>query len=567
MANPGWRLTDVDQVAVLALAASARISPLTARILISRGFADPDRVTRFFNPRLGELRRPDGMADLERALQRLERALRAPESIGVFGDYDVDGITSAAVLTLGLRGLAPSCNVIPRVASRDAGYGLPEAVVDRFAAEGCTVIVTGDCGTSDVPALVRARELGIDVIVIDHHQVPSGPKLAYAMINPHQPEDQFPFKGLASCGVAFYLVAALRTRLMATGFDPRELLDLVAMGTIADLVPLVEENRILVAAGLRVLSARKRPGVRALMALAQLDQSTIAADDVSFRLTPRLNAAGRLGDAQLALDLLLANDEVQATALAEQLDEVNKERQRIQERMWMEALAEAAACADAPAIVVGQAGWHHGVVGIIAARLVDKFARPVVVIGFDGEVGRGSARTTAGLNLHDTLTACREHLTRYGGHAGAAGVSLAPKQLEGFRAAFLNEVGRRVGQRDEMVVMVDGVVDLGDVTLALAEELERMAPFGMGNAAPVLALPGLTTTETRVVGQNHLQLGVESPGGRGQAIAFNMAERDPGPGAAIDLIAVADLDVFRGTRRARLRVKHLLRGAETAPIS
>lgn len=567
MANPGWRLIDVDQAAVAALAASVRISPLTARILISRGLADPDRVTRFFNPRLGELRRPDGMADLERALGRLERALRGRESIGVFGDYDVDGITSAAVLTLGLRGLAPSCPVVARVASRDAGYGLPEAMVDRFAAEGCTVIVTGDCGTSDVPALLRARERGIDVIVIDHHQVPSGPKLAHAMINPHQPEDQFPFKGLASCGVAFYLMAALRTRLMATAFDPRELLDLVAMGTIADLVPLVEENRILVTAGLRVLSARKRPGVRALMALAQLDQATIAADDVSFRLTPRLNAAGRLGDAQLALDLLLANDEAEATALAERLDEVNKERQRIQERMWLEALAEAAACADAPAIVVGQPGWHHGVVGIIAARLVDKFARPVVVIGFDGEVGRGSARTTAGLNLHETLTACREHLTRYGGHAGAAGVSLGPHQLAGFRAAFLDEVGRRVGQRNELAVLVDGVLELGEVTLALAEELERLAPFGMGNAAPVLALPGLTTTETRVVGQNHLQLGIESPGGRAQAIAFNMAERDPGPGAAIDLIAVADLDVFRGTRRARLRVKHLLRGSETGPAS
>jgi single-stranded-DNA-specific exonuclease len=564
VANSGWRLTDVDEAAVAALAIGARLRPLTARILVSRGLRDVEGVTRFFNPRLGELRRPDGMADLERALERLCRALRESETIGVFGDYDVDGITSAAVLTLGLRALGGK--VVPRVASRDAGYGLPEAAVDRFAADGCGMIVTGDCGTSDVPALLRARERGIDVVVIDHHQVPSGPKLAHALINPHQPEDSFPFKGLASCGVAFYLMAALRTRLAATTFDPRELLDLVAMGTIADMVPLVDENRILVTAGLKTLAARKRPGVRALMALAQLDDPIITADTVSFRLTPRLNAAGRLGDAQLALDLLLADDDAQAVALAQQLDDVNRERQRIQERMWAEALAAAADWIHAPAIVVGQEGWHHGVVGIIAARLVDKFARPVVVVGFDGQVGRGSARTTGGLNLHEALTACREHVERCGGHAGAAGVSLNPEQLPRFRTAFLAEVERRQQQwREAAVVMVDGVVELREVTVALAEELDRLAPFGMGNAAPMLALPGLTTTETRVVGQNHLQLAIESPGGRGEAIAFNMAERDPGTGAEIDLIAVADLDTFRGTRRARLRVKHLIRGAASDP--
>lgn len=563
MVNPGWRLTDVDEAAVAALAAAAGLRTLTARILISRGYRDADRVSRFLNPRLGELRRPDGMADLGLALERLVQALGRAETIGVFGDYDVDGITSAAVLTLGLRALGAT--VIPRVARRDAGYGLPEEMVDRFAAAGCSVIVTGDCGTSDVPALLRARERGIDVVVIDHHQVPSGPKLAHALINPHQSEDRFPFKGLASCGVAFYLMAALRTRLNATAFDPRDLLDLVAMGTIADLVPLVDENRILVAAGLRTLAARKRPGVRALMALAQLDGPTVAADEVSFRLTPRLNAAGRLGDAQLALDLLLAEDDTQATALAQQLDDVNRERQRIQELVWTEALAAAADWAHAPAIVVGGAGWHHGVVGIIAARLVDRFARPVVVVGFDGEVGRGSARTMGGVNLHETLTACREHLSRYGGHAGAAGVSLNPGQLAAFRTAFLTEVERRQTARSDATVVVDGVLELREITVALAEELDRLAPFGMGNAEPVLALPGLTTTETRVVGSKHLQLGVESPGGRGEAIAFNMGERDPGRGADIDLIAVADLDTFRGTRRARLRVKHLLPGKGPGP--
>ena len=558
MKSSNWRLSTVDETAAENLASRVGLRALTARILLSRGHDAPEKVARFLAPRLAELRPPDGMADLERALDRLARAVRDGDLIGVFGDYDVDGVTTAAVLTVALRALGAS--VVPRVASRGAGYGLPPEIVDRFAESGCRLIVTGDCGTSDFAALARAAERGIDVVVIDHHQVPTGERVAHALINPHQSADAFPFKGLASCGIAFYLMAALRTRLGVTGWDARELLDLVALGTIADLVPLVEENRILVFAGLRALSSKRRPGLKALMDLAQVSDQPLTATEVGFRLTPRLNAAGRLGDAQLALDLLLAVDDAQATALAAQLDDVNRERQRIQEQVWIEALSAAEQWRHAPAIVVGQEGWHHGVVGIIAARLVDRFAKPVVVVGFDGIVGRGSARTTGGLNLHETLTVCGGHLGRYGGHAAAAGVTLHPDQMDGFRIAFLAEVERRMGARTQAVVLVDAVVDLAEVGLGLADELARLAPFGASNGEPLLAIPGLTTTETRIVGQKHLQLSVACAGARGEAICFNMADQDPGRGAAIDLVAVADLDTFRGTRRARLRVKHLFRG-------
>ncbi len=539
-----------------ALAAEARLRPLTARVLVGRGILGAETAMKFLEPRLADLRRPEGMPDLPRALERLVAALGAGETIGVFGDYDVDGVTTAAVLASAFRAMGGK--VIPRAASRHAGYGVGVEDVARFAADGCRVLVTGDCGTSDHDALVAARERGIDVIVIDHHELPAAETPAYALINSRRPDDAFPFKGLASCGVAFYLAAALRTRLGAT-FDPRDLLDLVALGTIADLVPLTDENRILVAAGLKVLSARKRPGLAALAARAELMDGPITAHQAAFRLTPRLNAAGRLGEAQLALDLLLATP-ADAERLAAEIEEQNTERQRIQELVWIEARAQAAEQADAPAIVVGAEGWHHGVVGIIAARLVDGFARPAIAIGFKNGEGRGSARTIAGVNLFDALGACREHLTRFGGHAGAAGLSIARDRLDGFRSAFAAEAARQAaGRAATSAVEVDAEVALSDLDVAFAEELARLGPFGAANREPVFALRGVVARTTRVVGKGHLQLTLDHGGAMSDAIAFGQGGDDPGAGAVLDVLATAELDTFRGARRARLRVTKLAR--------
>jgi single-stranded-DNA-specific exonuclease len=554
-----WEAPSIDESKVAALATAARIRPLTARLLVARGIGEADLAARFLAPRLANLRPPDGMADLARALARLSAAFAAGETIGVFGDYDVDGVTTAAVLTSAFRAFGG--RVVARAASRHAGYGLGVDDVTRFADAGCRVLVTGDCGTSDHEALRAARARGLDTIVIDHHELPEGESAAYALVNSRRPDDTFPFKGLASCGVAFYLSAALRTRL-GSAFDPRELLDLVALGTIADLVPLVAENRILVAAGLERLNLRKRPGLAALARRAELVDARITAHDAAFRLTPRLNAAGRLGEAQLALDLLLAGD-ADAERLAAELDDQNTERQRVQELVWKEALALATAQVDedgAPAVVVGAEGWHHGVVGIIAARLVDRFARPAIAIGFrDGE-GRGSARTVPGVNLFDALSACAPHLTRFGGHAGAAGMSLAIGALDAFRAAFAAEAARQLGAaRPSTAVTVDAEVTLRDLDIGFAEELARLAPFGVANREPLFALSGVTARTTRVVGKDHLQLTLDHGGATGEAIAFGFAGADPGPGARVDLVATAELDTFRGLTRARLKVSRLAR--------
>lgn len=559
----------MDEAASAALASTLGLRPLTARVLSARGLSDDAAARRFLGPKLADLRVPDGIADLDRALDRLAQALRDGETIGVFGDYDVDGVTTAAVLTEALRRLGG--RVIARVASRFAGYGLGAQEAAAFCDEGCTVLVTGDCGTSDREALLLCKERGTDVIVIDHHQIPDGPSAAFALINPHRADDRFAFKGLASCGVAFYLMATLRTRLREKGdaagaaaaFDPRSLLDLVALGTLADMVPLVAENRILVTAGLGELTRRRRPGIKVLADLAELAPGTPIGSEQVGRLTPRLNAPGRLGEARPALDLLLALTENEALLHGAAVEDANKRRQGIQAEVWQAALAEAEAEAAAgkAAIVVGGEGWHPGVVGIIAARLVDRFARPSVVIGFRDGIGRGSARTTRGFDLHRALESCREHLVVSGGHAAAAGLTVRHEALPALREAFVALAAAHAGQDGgtEPSVEVDAVLELRDLDLPQIEELERLGPFGTSNRQPLLALPGLVTRATRVVGEGHLQLTVERAGAVAEAIAFGLGPQDPGPGAAVDLVACAEIDTFRGYRRPRLRVKHLLR--------
>jgi single-stranded-DNA-specific exonuclease len=559
-----WRVRPSDEATVARLRGELHLRPLTATVLAARGLCEPAAVARFLQPRLTDLRPPEGIADLDRALCRLVSAVTAGERVGVFGDYDVDGVTTAAILTTMLR--AFGAQVISRVARRSSGYGLSPADARYFLEQGCTLVVTGDCGTSDAEAMQICRARGVDVIVIDHHHVPSGPSAAYALLNPHRSDDKFAFKGLASCGVAFYLAAALRTRLRAQAhpaadrFDPRDVLDLVALGTVADMVPLREENRILAAIGLRDLAAFRRPGLRALAEIAGVEAGSVITSDVSFRLAPRLNAAGRLGDAQVALDLLLAVDAAEASRLAGELDDMNRQRQRIQDQMWGEAVRAAEEYPNDAALVLGAEGWHQGVVGIVAAKLVDKFKKPVVVVGFKDGSGRGSARTIGGLDLYQSLEACQQHLTVFGGHAAAAGLGLSAGQMEAFRASFVAQAQRHFdGRMEDSALEVDAVADLADLDLVQAEELERLAPFGMGNSEPLFALPGVVARSTRVVGTSHLQMTLSRGAAVSQAIAFGMADRDPGEGTQIDIIGTAEIDSFRGNRRPRVRVKQILR--------
>ena len=411
------------------------------------------------------------------------------------------------------------------------------------------------------------------MIVLDHHQVPEGDPAAHpavALINPHRSDSSYPYRGFASVGLAFMLSAALRTRLRQAGhfatrpdLDVRELLDLVAVGTIADMAPLSQENRTLVIAGLAKLAERRRPGLAALLDRAEVQRGKPLDEiDISWRLGPRLNAPGRLGDAEPALRLLLAADATVAATEVEVLESCNQRRRELQEKVVEEALADAEAQAHRAAIVVAREGWHPGVVGIVAAKLVEKYGRPVAVVALDAATGqgRGSVRTSGGVDVYRALAACSAQLVRYGGHAAAAGLTVDRDRVEELAEGFAAAVESARGAATVRPVELDAEVGLGDVDEKLAREIQSLAPFGPGNEAPAIGARGARVRGSRRVGDgSHLKMQLEcaTTGRACSAIAFRMGDRDPGVGATIDVMFQPEISHFRGESRVELKVRDL----------
>jgi single-stranded-DNA-specific exonuclease len=551
------------------LATALRVRPATARCLAARGVSDPKDARGFIDPRLGALRPPAGLAGMARAVERIANAVVAGERIGVFGDYDVDGITTCALLTSFLR--SAGAGVEAAVARRDAGYGFTAAAAADFHARGCRVVITGDCGTSDLEAIRVGASLGVEVIVVDHHTVPAANVThpALSLVNPFRADSTFPFRGMASVGLGFYVAASVRTELRERGWfrtrpepDVRDLLDLVALGTIADLVPLTAENRILTALGLRRLHSRVRPGIAALLAAAGVDADReVDARTVAWKLAPRINAPGRLGAAEPSLSLLLADDQT-AAERAQALEAANTERRAVQDRVMDEALAKVGD-EPGPAIVLAGEGWPSGVVGIVAAKLVEKFQRPAFVVGIDPAtgVGRGSARTTGGINLYEALAAAAPCLERFGGHAAAAGFTIKRESVE----ALAEQLGAAVTRLAEgsgpvsTSTDVDAEVRLAEVDERLAQELSGLGPFGQENPPPLLVTRRVKVTGARRVGDgSHLKLMLEDDRQTVRsAIGFGLGDRPIEVGARVDLAFVPTVSTWQGRRSAELEVADL----------
>lgn len=556
-----WRTVACDESLAGRLAGGHGLSPPVARLLASRGIEPGDAADRFLKPRLSDLGDPSELPGMEAAVARVVRAIRAGERIVVFGDYDVDGISSTALLMRVFTRLG--AKVAPFLPSRmDEGYGLSLDALHRCIEERApSLIVTVDCGTGSVDSVEAAGARGIDVVITDHHTPPASIAPAVAVVNPKLANDPA-WHVLAGVGVAFKLchgvVRELRRGGAASDADLREYLDLVALGTIADIVPLTGENRILARHGLERLSRTGNPGLLALRQVAGCE-GPADAYEVGFRLGPRLNAAGRLGDALQSLELLLSADAARIAELARDLDAANRERQDIEATMLREAVIDVETRhgdATPHSIVVAREGWHPGVVGIVASRLVQRYHRPTAVIALDGASGRGSCRSIEGFDVVGGLAACADLLVKHGGHAMAAGLEIETERIDVFRERFeAAAVAKLAGTDLRPVQRIDAWMSLADVDDGLAARLDDLKPFGMGNPTPVWAAAGVVVVgEPRVVGRGSLKFQVASGGVQREVIAFGMAEREF-PKGPIDLAFHVKKDSFRGVERVVLQAQ------------
>lgn len=561
-ARSGVRLRQPDLAAARSLGEACGVSPSAAQVMLHRGVTDPEAGRAFLDPRLSGLTPPDAMADRDAAADRMARAARAGETVAVFGDYDVDGTTSAAILGGILEQLGADVRVL--VANRfEGGYGFSAPALQRALDTRASLIITTDCGSSDHERVAAARAKGVDVIVVDHHLVPDEPLPALAFLNPHRPDCGFPYKGLCSAGLALSIGAAVRSAVQSQ-LDLRPWLDLVALGTIADVAPLDGDNRRLVKAGLlRVASPRARPGIVALREASRIRPGTpIGGIDVAFRLAPRLNAAGRLTDPEITLRLLRAATLPEARMLAARIEQINQERKAIERRITQEAIEQVEQVYDGTydgGIVAAGEGWHRGVVGIVAARLVERFDAPAVVIALEDGVGHGSCRTPDGFSIYEAVAACRGHLSKFGGHDAAAGLSLSADRLDPFRADFDDHcrATRAALPPLDATPWVDVVIG-GDYPLPTAAELAALEPVGEGNAEPHFLLEGAEVKKVDVVGQGHLKLHLVVAGRPLTAFGWEMGDLSGEVGATVDVHGSLRPDTWRGGDAIELRIGGLL---------
>ncbi|MCC7053655.1 MAG: single-stranded-DNA-specific exonuclease RecJ [Gemmatimonadaceae bacterium] len=549
-----------DPATVEALVLALNLPREICTLLAHRGHASADAAKQFLRPRMDQVRDPYELRGMDRAVERLVAAIRAGETILVHGDYDVDGMCSTALLTRVLRHLGGT--VVPFIPHRlTDGYDLTDAGVDAAVAHGARVVLTADCGTSALPAVARLCGLGIDVIVSDHH-LPGGPLPAcVAILNPKQPECASVDKDAAAVGIAYKLGLAL-TRAMGQGEEfVATLLDLVALATVADLAPLRGENRVLVKYGLKVMEQSRWPGLRALIRASGLEGKPLTAGRIGFILAPRLNAVGRLGHALRGVELLLTDDQGEANAIARDLEELNQHRQSLDRRTLDEAMrmVDDVDLDETYGLVIAKQGWHAGVIGIVASRIVEQVSRPVVMVALDGDTGKGSGRSIAAFDLHAGLSACREHLVRFGGHRAAAGITVRSELVPALQDAF-NAVARAQLTAADLVPTqrIDLWLDDAQLTDEFEKWLRYFEPYGLGNPTPTFAMRDATLASPprRIGSTDGIRAAVRTGGGDVAVIGWRLGDRAKllDPATPVHLAFRIERDEYRGADRLQLNI-------------
>lgn len=551
-----------SQSKISELSEKLKLPAAIACVLVNRGIDTEEAARIFLGKSIAGVHHPFDLKDAQKAAERIKDALEKREKIVIYGDYDVDGITSTAILYQFLSDQGAEVDFyIPN--RSDEGYGINMLALQKIKKDGAKLLVTVDCGITAVGEVEFAKAIGLDVIITDHHTCKEELPKAYALVNPKQPDCTYPFQDLAGVGVAFKLILALALTL---GYSAREYydryIDIVAVGTVADVVSLTDENRIFVASGLKKIQNTQNKGLKALFQTAGIAEKPINAGMISFTVAPRINAAGRVGSAQLAVELLVTKSQERAQEIAQILEEENHERQQTELSILKDALEMIADMEDADkkkVYVLAKKDWHHGVIGIVASRIVDRFYKPAILISLKDNIGKGSGRSVKGFNLFDALTHCSDLLLKYGGHELAAGLGLNYADIDAFDKA-INAYAEDVLKTVDLTpcIHIDTQLQAADLTLAAAQAISILEPFGMGNPQPVFALNGVTLTAARTLSDGkHCKLSVTKNGKPFDFLGFGMgamAEQFH-MGEKLDIAFTMGINVFRGEKNLQLIIK------------
>jgi len=564
MKNKVWICKDADKSNVAKLAGDAQISGLLAKVFVSRGIDDPQVVRRFLKPDMSGMNDPFLMDGMDAAVNRILRAVKDQEEILVYGDYDVDGVTAVSILVLFLNSLGARVQYFLPDRIED-GYGLTITTVEKVKQLGVSLVVTVDCGITSVDEADQLQKEGMQVIVTDHHECKEILPDAYAVLNPHKPGCGYPFKELCGAGVALKLVHGMCIR-SGLGDAYMKYIELAALATIADVVPLQEENRVIASLGLKAMETTQNNGLRALINISGLSGKPITSYGAAFALAPRVNAAGRLGDASRGIRLFTAKDLVLAEAIAKELDDENRNRQEMEGKILEEAFAYAEQKLDPVRqkvlVIVGE-GWHHGVIGIVASKVLERYYRPCIVISVEDGIGKGSGRSISGFNLFLALSECQDLLDRFGGHEMAAGLNLKADKINEFRIR-INEYADGVLTDEDLTphLRLDALLERGDITLKSVREMAGLAPFGEANPNPRFAYTQLVVRDIKTMtGGKHLKLRLADGGFNVDAVGFGMGElaEELKTGDVIDAAFTPDINTWNGNERLQLLLSDIKR--------
>ena len=561
-----WSLLNPNQNTVSSVKKAFRTSEVIARVLANRNILNPNLARPFFTPNLDMLHNPYLMQDMDKAVERVLKNIKSGKPIMVFGDYDVDGTTGAAALYLAFQKFG--ADVTYYIPDREKeGYGLSYHGIEVAKDIGIDLIITCDCGINAFVQVDFANEQNIDLIITDHHTTDTELPKAHAILNPKRKDCEYPFKGLCGGGVAFKLITAIGNELNIPLTDYEEIIPLITLGIAADVVPIKDENRVLVHHGLNILKNLEKPGLKTLLELAGL-KGHISVGQLVFSIAPRINAAGRLGDANRAVELLVTDDQDKARLLAKELDNENKRRQMIQQAVVDEALLKVNAEADLKnenALVLANAGWHPGVVGIVASKIKEEFNRPTIIIALENGSGKGSARSVAGFDLYEALTACKTHLDGYGGHPMAAGLTLSNQKLEDFKKAFIDFANERLTKENlQATLTLDSEMALQDITPRFMEFLDKLSPYGPGNMRPKFAIRNVEIAGVpKVIGKTgeHIRFKIKQGLKSYPAVGFGLSNKYEMliTGQPVDIACVVETNEWQGNTSIQMNVRDIKR--------